>query len=385
MASIKMITRDADNFRLRDSSVVVQDWAHTSSFELREEVLLLDLQTRAHPDGLHYRTIAQRLLEVQKGIQPFLRAGGVIIGYLSNRGDVTARLGHREVKTGNHRILQKVGLGISWGGFQKYKCTSVVDRSEITRYVRLVHVSDCYIEFNNPEFDSITELIKRGEYGKVCGAVFEDFQDAGHGTLILLPRPQNLAVRPDEWFNQTMSVATPYLPDSVRKELRHQETPTHTSTEGELTNIGKILKILSRFHNIAQQLENRYSNRETLVIGDEYDVQDLVHALLWIHFDDIRDEEQSPSHGGSSSRIDFLVKDENIGIEIKLARSDNKERELKGELAEDKEHYQAHPNCEKLICFIYDPNLELQNPNGFEKDLSNPSGPLRTTVIVSPK
>src|SRR5690606_29458864 len=52
-----------------------------------------------------------------------------------------------------------------------------------------------------------------------------------------------------------------------------------------------IPKLLNSFHNVARQLLNRHSSRETLKIDDEYDVQDLLHSLLRIQFDDIRAEE----------------------------------------------------------------------------------------------
>ena len=42
---------------------------------------------------------------------------------------------------------------------------------------------------------------------------------------------------------------------------------------------------------------------------DEYDVQDLFHALLTIYFEDIRKEEWSPSYAGGASRMDFLLPD----------------------------------------------------------------------------
>lgn len=68
---------------------------------------------------------------------------------------------------------------------------------------------------------------------------------------------------------------------------------------------GLVKKICSRFHLVANQLKTRHSNRESLVISDEYDVQDLLHALLHIYFDDIRPEEWTPNYAGGSSRVDF--------------------------------------------------------------------------------
>ena len=72
--------------------------------------------------------------------------------------------------------------------------------------------------------------------------------------------------------------------------------------------LSMVEHICSRFHLIAQQLRNRHNNRYTLNITDEYDVQDLLHALLKIHFDDVRPEEYTPlcrwffSHGFSLER-----------------------------------------------------------------------------------
>jgi hypothetical protein len=81
-----------------------------------------------------------------------------------------------------------------------------------------------------------------------------------------------------------------------------------------------VEKICLRFHNAARQLRNRHANRSTLQVEDEYDVQDLLHALLKIHFDDIRPEEWTPSYAGGSSRVDFLLKQEKIVIEVKKTR-----------------------------------------------------------------
>ncbi len=54
-------------------------------------------------------------------------------------------------------------------------------------------------------------------------------------------------------------------------------------------------KIFSKFHRVAQSLRHRHSNRETIVIKDEYDVQDLLRGLLQIYFEDVREEDYSPS------------------------------------------------------------------------------------------
>ena len=81
-----------------------------------------------------------------------------------------------------------------------------------------------------------------------------------------------------------------------------------------------ILNICFRFHRIALQLKHRHANRKTIEIADEYDVQDLLHAVLCIDFDDIRPEEWTPSYAGKSARVDFLLKEQKIVIEVKKTR-----------------------------------------------------------------
>jgi len=82
----------------------------------------------------------------------------------------------------------------------------------------------------------------------------------------------------------------------------------------------EALGICNRFTRVARQLLHRRENRSTLESKDEYDVQDLLHALLQIYFDDIRPEEWTPSYGGGSSRMDFL-KDHAIVVEVKMTRT----------------------------------------------------------------
>ena len=162
-------------------------------------------------------------------------------------------------------------------------------------------------------------------------------------------------------------------------------------TESETTHIEKsdplliVEHICSRFHLLAQQLRNRYSNRHTLEITDEYDVQDLLHALLKIHFDDVRPEEYTPSYAGGSSRMDFLLKEEKIVIEVKKTRVGLGTKELENQLLIDIKRYTEHPDCKTLFCFVYDPEGRISNPRGLENDLAKETGKIMIKVLIVPK
>ena len=130
-------------------------------------------------------------------------------------------------------------------------------------------------------------------------------------------------------------------------------------------------RIFWRFHKVVRQLRIRHGGRETLDINDEYDVQDLLHALLQLYFDDIRDEEWTPSYAGSAARVDFLLKNEKTVIEVKKTRQGLADKEVGNQLIEDIERYKVHPDCEKLVCFVYDPEGRIGNPNGVMNDLNS--------------
>jgi hypothetical protein len=140
---------------------------------------------------------------------------------------------------------------------------------------------------------------------------------------------------------------------------------------GTLNSIENIVRICNTFHAVARQLRQRYSNRDTLTIEDEYDVQDLFHALLRVFFEDVRVEEWTPSYAGGSSRVDFLLPRERIVIELKKTRNGLGAKEVGNQLLIDAARYQSHPDCKNLVCFVYDPEGKIGNPKGLENDLND--------------
>jgi hypothetical protein len=148
----------------------------------------------------------------------------------------------------------------------------------------------------------------------------------------------------------------------------------------------QIVENLCRgFHLFAKQLLVRHAKRSTLQMTDEYDVQDAMHALLRLHFEDVRPEEWTPSYAGKSTRMDFVLKREQVVVEVKMTRKSLKQKEVVKQLTEDKERYRVHPDCRALICFVYDPGAYCDNPAALEDDVSVSSGDFRVAVIVNPK
>lgn len=143
-----------------------------------------------------------------------------------------------------------------------------------------------------------------------------------------------------------------------------------------------IERMCRGFPEFLVPLASRGRSRAPLVVEDEYDVQVLMHALLRLFFDDVRPEDPSPSRGGASSRLDFVLKAERIVVETKMTRQGLKAKEVGEELIIDVERYRSHPDCGALIALVFDPDRRVNNRRGLEEDLSGNRDGLVVRVLV---
>jgi len=149
--------------------------------------------------------------------------------------------------------------------------------------------------------------------------------------------------------------------------------------------LDELDQTIIRFHAVAVQLRARHASRGTLDVNDEYDVQDLMHALLRLHFDDVRPEEWVPSYAGAASRTDFLLPQIDTVIEIKKTRQGLNAKVVGEQLIIDIARYKRHPQCRRLLCFVYDPEGRIANPTGIENDLNKGDHGIEVRVSILPK
>ena len=149
--------------------------------------------------------------------------------------------------------------------------------------------------------------------------------------------------------------------------------------EAEVVLVERVGRGLPR---MIAALRNRDRGRPAIAVDDEYDVQYLLGGLLRNLFDDVRPEDPSPNRAGASTRIDFVLKREQIVVEAKMTRERLGEREVADELIDDIERYRAHPDSRTLVAIVYDPERRISNPKGLEDDLRQDSLELRVCVIV---
>lgn len=227
----------------------------------------------------------------------------------------------------------------------------------------------------------LTELIARGEsinrttYGKNC-----NLADFYRWTSEILNTLNHFNLENLTFYKKIYEIAEsgwdiiPEHVDAIISQLKglHSHIQKDLVSFDEATrkpSLSDLENIFDRFHSVAHHLRTRHKNRKTLTITDEYDVQDLLNALLHLHFEDVTPEEWTPSYAGGCVRMDFLLRDLKTVIEVKKTRKTMTAKQLGEELIIDIEKYKAHPDCKSIYCFVYDPEGYLGNPAAIKNDL----------------
>jgi len=162
-----------------------------------------------------------------------------------------------------------------------------------------------------------------------------------------------------------------------------QPEATDYTAQKKPAQISEVIELLVRkLPRAMHPLTHRRKGAQSLSFATEWDVQDLLHALLRPWVADIRPEEFTPSYAGSSTRMDFLLPKHKLVIELKFVRSKDHAKKVGDELIIDIAHYQKHSECRNLWCIVYDPNHLVVNPEGLKKDLEGPRSSKEGTVDV---
>lgn len=168
------------------------------------------------------------------------------------------------------------------------------------------------------------------------------------------------------------------VPEGDRAFLRRQLESLGTERPGKELgssvappdDLADLLEILIKGTPRAMRpLRRRRKGYTPIPFDSEYDLQDLLRALLGPWVGDIRREEYTPSHAGSSSRIDLVLPKHQTVIEAKYVRDARHAKKIGDELLLDVAHYRVHPNCDFLWAVILDSRGEIENAEGLVADL----------------
>lgn len=128
-----------------------------------------------------------------------------------------------------------------------------------------------------------------------------------------------------------------------------------------------VRDVLNNFSNAIQKIINgRRLNHPDFKIEDEYDVQDILYVILKSVFPNLREEDPIPKVGGKSTKIDLIIREEKILIEVKMIKvKDSNETHFIEQLKVDFESYHECKWLRKLFCFVYDPYKKTRDISNF--------------------
>lgn len=143
-----------------------------------------------------------------------------------------------------------------------------------------------------------------------------------------------------------------------------------TFARQQLDAVDVLMSVGERTLLVSRSLRRRHGDRPTLKLTDEYDAQDLFRSLLYLFFEDIRSESYTPTYAGGSARIDFVLPQFNMAVELKYSRSSLTAKVLGEELLVDSGRYKADGRVRHLVCIVFDHEGVIDNPRGLESDLA---------------
>jgi len=120
------------------------------------------------------------------------------------------------------------------------------------------------------------------------------------------------------------------------------------------TQLGRLEHLLRRLPRVAREL--RLSPGSRLDVREERDLDDLVRALLPIHFDEVRPEARTPRYA-AGTRTAFVLPEIEAVVVPHLAGLGASEASLNHRMTEDMDQYRDH--CRTLVLFVYDPERRL--------------------------
>jgi hypothetical protein len=141
-----------------------------------------------------------------------------------------------------------------------------------------------------------------------------------------------------------------------------------TGRRGAPRNLGAFTtleNLLRRLPLAARQLRSRHGDRPAFRVEDVFDLEDLLRALLPLHFDEVRPEVRTPRYS-PATRTDFLLVPEGFAVTAKHVTPELGERQLAEQIEEDVAYYQGRGNCQCLVSFVYDPGQRLYEPRRLE-------------------
>lgn len=131
--------------------------------------------------------------------------------------------------------------------------------------------------------------------------------------------------------------------------------------------IGLIVRLCERLPAAARILSKRRKGKRAYEVKDEYDVHDLLHALIrgYLKYS-VQEEPLGKIAGAVSGRADIAIEELGAIIEVKFARGPQDQQKLIDEFSNDLLLYTKWVHLGHFIYLVYN-SQDLRDPEAMEK------------------
>lgn len=163
--------------------------------------------------------------------------------------------------------------------------------------------------------------------------------------------------------------------------------------ESEVVPLNVVQAILTGFYSATRHLEYRGrkdKKNKAFEIEDEYDVQDLLYAMLRPVVPDLEREDPTRKVAGKGGFLDFRSDELELILEVKYCDSANRAKALVDECNARIKRYGKREDLSTLAFFIYDPEgYALREHPNFVRDMEGPhrmggSKEFQVRVVINP-
>jgi hypothetical protein len=198
----------------------------------------------------------------------------------------------------------------------------------------------------------------------VGGTVFRDHDQIAHVKIVQTSKPST------HYLNDARArgkIDFEFADFREGEDFTDELLASALAAKAPSTDVALLLQLCTRLPNAARPLARRRKGKEPFEISDEYDAQDLLHAIVRAYFKYAVNEEPIKKLANTkSTRADFAIEALGTIIELKYARDPNDQARIVDELAQDLLYYEQWEHLKVFIYVVYNAS-DLNDPEALDR------------------
>ena len=158
-----------------------------------------------------------------------------------------------------------------------------------------------------------------------------------------------------------------------KKSTKATRVPDEIDKKTKLRNAEEAIiqwNVFDLLFNYLKEAVIEFEKRAKVKFVNEKELQNFIYSVLRTLFESTEFEDPTEKICGTSNRLDFVLKDHKIIIEVKYVRDKNHAKKISEELSIDYPRYIQSKYGQTIINYVYDPNNHITNHGQFKKELN---------------